>query len=181
MKGIVFVELVRMAESALGEDVVDEILDETELETDGAFSVVGNYPCRELLTIVEAIGARVKVPVEDLHEQFGQWMFARFVESYPVFFEGKTDGFDMLESIEDEVHVEVRKLYPEVELPSFTTERLSVDQFKMVYDSERPLQHFCKGMIQSCMEHFQQEVDLQMVDRSQGGRFTAEFTLQKAA
>ncbi|MDA5558858.1 heme NO-binding domain-containing protein [Shimia sp. MMG029] len=181
MKGIVFVELIRMAEAVLGEEVVDEILDEAVLETDGAFSAVGNYPCKELLTIVEAVGARTGVPVEALHVQFGHWMFDRFVDGYPAFFEGKTDGFHMLESIEDEVHVEVRKLYPEVELPRFDTERLPDGRFKMVYDSERPLHHFCKGLIESCMAHFNQAVHLDMRDYTANGRYTAEFLIQKAA
>jgi hypothetical protein len=181
MKGIVFVELIRMAEAALGEEVVDDILDEADLETDGAFSAVGNYPCRELLAIVDAVGARTGLPVEALHVQFGHWMFDRFVEGYPAFFEGKADGFHMLESIEDEVHVEVRKLYPEVELPRFATDRLPDGRFKMVYESERPLHHFCKGLIESCMAHFNQTVALDMTDSMEDGRYRAEFFLQKAA
>ena len=181
MKGIVFVELIRMAESVMGEDAVDEILDTAELESDGAFSAVGNYPCSELLTIVDAIGDRLDAPVEALQTKFGNWMFARFVEGYPAFFEGKTDGFEMLESIENEVHVEVRKLYPEVELPSFATERPDARSLKMVYTSERPLHHFCQGLIESCMAHFDQDITLKMTEKSDDTRFCAEFLIQKAA
>ncbi|GAA6181131.1 MULTISPECIES: heme NO-binding domain-containing protein [unclassified Shimia] len=181
MKGVVFVELVRMAESVMGEDAVDEILDSADLESDGAFSSVGNYPCSELLTLVDAIGERLNAPVEALHEKFGNWMFGRFVEGYPIFFEGKTDGFGMLESIENEVHVEVRKLYPDVELPTFATERIGTDTLKMVYSSERPLHHFCRGMVESCMAHFEQEFTLQMTERPDDTRFCAEFLITKAA
>lgn len=181
MKGVVFVELIRMAETALGEDAVDDILDSASLETDGAFSAVGNYPCKELLTIVEAVGERIGAPPETLHVQFGHWMFARFAEGYPSFFEGKSCGFEMLESIEDEVHVEVRKLYPEVELPTFGTERLGPDCLKMSYESERPLQHFCKGLIEACMAHFGSEITLEMTSSFQRNRHSAEFVIQRAA
>lgn len=181
MKGVVFVELIRMAETALGEDAVDDILDSASLETDGAFSAVGNYPCKELLTIVEAVGERIGAPPETLHVQFGHWMFARFAEGYPSFFEGKSCGFEMLESIEDEVHVEVRKLYPEVELPTFGTERLGPDCLKMIYESERPLQHFCKGLIEACMAHFGSEITLEMTSSFQRNRHSAEFVIQRAA
>lgn len=181
MKGIVFVELIRMAESVMGEEAVDDILDKVELENDGAFSAVGNYPCRELLQIVDAVGAELGAPVEALHKQFGHWMFGRFADGYPVFFEGKTDGFDMLESIENEVHVEVRKLYPEVELPTFATERLEDGRFKMVYSSERPLHHFCHGLIEACLQHFKHEASIQMTERKDGEKFCAEFLMQKAA
>ncbi|WP_299418613.1 heme NO-binding domain-containing protein [uncultured Shimia sp.] len=181
MKGIVFVELIRMAESVMGEEAVDDILDKVDLENDGAFSAVGNYPCRELLQIVDAVGAELGAPVEALQKQFGHWMFGRFVDGYPVFFEGKTDGFDMLESIENEVHVEVRKLYPEVELPTFATERLADGRFKMVYSSERPLHHFCHGLIEACLQHFKHVASIQMTERMDGEKFCAEFLMQKAA
>lgn len=181
MKGIVFVELIRMAESVMGEEAVDDILDKVDLESDGAFSAVGNYPCRELLKIVDAVGAELGAPSAALHRQFGHWMFGRFVDGYPVFFEGKKDGFDMLESIENEVHVEVRKLYPDVELPSFATERLENGRFKMVYSSERPLHHFCHGLIEACLQHFNEDASLEMTERTTGERFCAEFVMQKAA
>lgn len=181
MKGIVFVELIRMAESVMGEEAVDDILDKADLENDGAFSAVGNYPCRELLQIVDAVGAELGAPVEALHKQFGHWMFGRFVEGYPAFFEDKSDGFDMLESIESEVHVEVRKLYPEVELPTFATERLEGGRFKMVYTSERPLHHFCHGLIEACLQHFKHETSINMTEHRDGTKFCAEFVMQKAA
>ena len=180
MKGIVFVELIRMAESVMGETAVDDMLEKAELENDGAFTAVGNYPCRELLAIVDAVGAELGAPTDALHKQFGHWMFGRFADGYPVFFEGKTDGFDMLESIENEVHVEVRKLYPEVELPTFATERLADGQFKMVYSSERPLHHFCHGLIEACLQHFKHEAVIQMTERKDGDKFCAEFLMQKA-
>ncbi|HBB84658.1 MAG TPA: guanylate cyclase, partial [Sulfitobacter sp.] len=49
MKGTIFVELVNMAEEAFGEDVVDEVLENADLENGGAFTTVGNYPCSELI------------------------------------------------------------------------------------------------------------------------------------
>ncbi len=181
MKGIVFVELIRMAESVMGEEAVDRILDQANLANDGAFSAVGNYPCRELLTIVDAVGAQLGTPVEALQKQFGHWMFARFVEGYPVFFEGKADGFDMLESIENEVHVEVRKLYPEVELPRFATERVDPQSFRMIYSSERPLHHFCHGLIEACLAHFGHEATIEMVECHGDRGFCAEFSIIRAA
>ncbi|WP_270728202.1 heme NO-binding domain-containing protein [Shimia sp. Alg240-R146] len=181
MKGVVFVELIRMAESVMGEEAVDDILDKVNLESDGAFSSVGNYPCSELMTLVGAFGAHLNAPVEALQVQFGEWMFERFVEGYPAFFVGKHDGFDMLDSIENEVHVEVRKLYPEVELPTFATERPAEQQLKMVYSSERPLQHFCRGMVEACMTHFGHDFTVDMQEASENGRFRAEFLVQKVA
>ncbi|MGR3712995.1 MAG: heme NO-binding domain-containing protein [Shimia sp.] len=181
MKGVVFVELIRMAETVIGEEAVDDILDNLDLDSDGAFSSVGNYPCSELMKIVDAFGIYLDAPVEVLQVKFGNWMFERFVDGYPAFFENKTDGFDMLDSIENEVHVEVRKLYPEVELPTFATERPKEGQLKMVYSSERPLQHFCRGMLESCMTHFGHEFTVDMQESTSDGEYRAEFLVKMAA
>jgi len=181
MKGVVFVELLNMAESIAGEEAVDAILDECPLETGGAFTAVGNYPCSELMIMVQAFSEKLDAPISELQNKFGRWMFMRFAEGYPAFFVGKNDAFTMLESIEDEVHVEVRKLYPEVELPTFATERLDETTLKMVYCSERPLIDFCQGMIEACIEHFKEPANIDKIDHSSGAEFKADFKISMAA
>lgn len=181
MKGVVFVELLNMAESIAGEEAVDAILDECHLENGGAFTAVGNYPCSELMIIVQAFSEKLDAPVSELQNKFGRWMFMRFAEGYPAFFVGKDDAFTMLESIEDEVHVEVRKLYPEVELPTFATERLDETTLKMVYCSERPLIDFCQGMIEACIEHFKTPAQIHKTDHSSEAEFKADFKISLAA
>ena len=181
MKGVVFVELLSMAESVAGEDAVDEIIESLDLVSGGAYTSVGIYPCSELMTIVEAFSVALDAPVADLQRQFGSWMFRRFVDGYPVFFVGKSDAFTMLESIEKEVHVEVRKLYPEVELPSFDTRREADGSLIMSYRSERPLVDFCHGMISACVEHFKEEMSIECSKVAVEGKFAADFQIRHAA
>lgn len=181
MKGVVFVELIAMAESIAGEDKVDEILDDCDLESGGVFTSVGNYPCSELMKVVQAFSDALDAPVDLLQNKFGQWMFNKFVDGYPVFFNGKNDAFTMLESIENEVHVEVRKLYPEVELPTFETIRVADGEMKMIYASERPLVAFCEGMIEACLSHFGKPATIARREFENNGKFCAEFTITMAA
>ena len=160
LKGTIFVELVKMAESAFGEETVDMVLDKANLDNGGAFTTVGNYPCSELVKIVVAFSEHSGLSPEILQKKFGHWMMDHFVEAYPQFFKNKTDAFEMLESIEAEIHVEVRKLYPEAELPTFATERTTPNRLTMTYESPRPLSAFCHGMIEACLEHFDEEGDI---------------------
>lgn len=154
MKGIVFTELLEMAEAVVGEEAVDAILDRLDLGSGGAYTAVGNYPCSELFAIVEALGTVTGVPDADLQRQFGVWMHRRFVKSYPEFFQDKASALDMLDAIETEVHVEVRKLYPDAELPVFGTCRHGADRLEMTYRSDRPLVAFCHGLVEACVGHF---------------------------
>lgn len=154
MKGVVFVELLKMAEGAFGEDVVDNVLDKADLENNGAYTAVGNYSCNELIKIVDAFSEHSGLSEEVLQRKFGHWMLDFFGENYPDFFKGKTKSFEMLEAVDGEIHVEVRKLYPEAELPRFDTKRMSDTHMEMEYTSPRPLVGFCHGLIEACVERF---------------------------
>ena len=157
LKGIIFVELIKMAETTFGDDTVDMVLDKADLDNGGAFTTVGNYPCSELVKIVIAFSVHSGLSPKLLQKKFGHWMMAHFVVAYPQFFKDKVSAFAMLESIEAEIHVEVRKLYPEAELPTFSTEQTTPKHLKMIYESPRPLSAFCHGMIEACLEHFGEE------------------------
>jgi len=178
MKGMVFVELLGMAEDALGEEAVDSILDQLDLSTGGAYSSVGNYPCSELMRIVEAVSEVSGLPTDKLQRMFGNWIHGRFVKSYPAFFEDKENVLQMLDAIENEVHVEVRKLYPDAELPSFETEWRGDRAITMRYSSERPLAEFCHGMIEACAAHFGHPAEILVTDRSEEGRNRADFDIR---
>ena len=175
MKGMVFTGLLTMAERTIGEDAVDDILDEFPLSNGGAYTAVDNYPCAELVSIVVKISEVSGLPIADLQRAFGGWMKERFAAGYPQFFEDKSCALEMLEAIENEVHVEVRKLYPDAELPSFETERLGDGKLRMTYRSERPLVAFYHGLIESCVAHFGQSAEISVQDRTPEGRSEAAF------
>lgn len=160
MKGTIFVELVNMAEDAFGEEVVDQVLEKADLDNDGAFTAVGNYPCSELIKIVVAFSEHSGISAEKLQRMFGHWMMDHFVENYAEFFAGKNDSFSLLEAVDGEIHVEVKKLYPDAELPVFATERLGDDQLKLTYSSPRPLVEFCHGMVEACLQRYDQTAEI---------------------
>lgn len=65
---------------------------------------------------------------------FGHYKFNTFVKGYPVFFSDKNHAFEFLESIDNHIHVEERKLYPDAVLPSFESE-VNDKGMKMIYRS----------------------------------------------
>ncbi|WP_425098762.1 heme NO-binding domain-containing protein [Tropicibacter sp. S64] len=163
MKGFVFTELLAMAEEAIGEARVDAVLDRLALESDGAYTAVGNYPCGELMQIVEALSVETGLAGAELQRRFGHWVMQVFRERYGGFFEGKRSALEMLEAVEGEVHVEVRKLYPDAELPRFVTTRDGQGGVTMDYRSPRPLVPFCLGLIEACGAAFGTPLDIVQV------------------
>ncbi|QPM92259.1 heme NO-binding domain-containing protein [Pseudooceanicola algae] len=160
MKGVIFVELIKMAEGAFGEDTVDMVIEKADLDNDGAFTAVGNYPCSELVKIVMAFSDHSGLSPEVLQRKFGHWMLGFFVDNYPEFFADKDSAFALLESVDQEIHVEVKKLYPDADLPRFDTNRPGPGRLEMVYSSANRLDAFCHGLIEACMERFEEEGDV---------------------
>ena len=93
--------------------------------------------------------------VPDLLKFYGEHLFGRFVILYPQFFEnGRRTAFDFLEGVEDYIHVEVRKLYPNDQLPRFDVSRPDPGSMVMIYHSTRHLEDVAEGLIEGCLKHY---------------------------
>ncbi len=141
MKGIVFTEFLGFVRDRHGEDMVDDIIDVSDLPSGGAYTAVGTYHHGEMLALCSALAGRTGEPVSELVRLFGNRLSDTFARSHPAFFERAGNLFDFLESIEAHIHVEVRKLYPDAELPTFTVEARTPTRIVLLYRSPRRLGH----------------------------------------
>lgn len=181
MLGIVFSEFIEMVEEKFSEDTADQLLEvaEKSFASEGVYTAVGNYDHVEMLTLVGELAELTKMPVPDLVHAYGKHLFGRFNALYPIFFENINDSLEFLEGIESHIHTEVRKLYPEAELPEFVCRRPGENVLVMNYQSGRPLAMLAHGLIDGCIYHFQENVSVVRKDLP-GEAFTAaQFTLTK--
>ena len=178
MKGMIFTEFLEMVEQSYGLDTVEKIIETAAPESGGAYTSVGNYHHAELLRLANALAQSQEAELDALLRLFGEWVFLKlFVAHYADFFAGPNNVFEFLSGVESYVHVEVRKLYPEAELPSFQTWRESEDHLVMVYRSARPFAAFAHGLICGCVIHYGEKVDVSMRDISEGRGTDAQFDL----
>jgi len=73
--------------------------------------------------LVAALSRQSNTPPNELLEVFGHHLIGRLRVSFPHFFKAAPILFDFLQSIDRHIHVEVRRLYPDAELPEFRAER----------------------------------------------------------
>jgi len=139
MKGVVFTEFFDLVEESFSLEVADRIIQKSNLENDGAYTAVGIYDYCEMVSLVTHLGEETGLSVPDLLRTFGRHLFTRFHAGYPSFFEGVATAIEFLHKIENVIHVEVRKLYPDAELPTFEYEYVTPDEMHMVYRSAVPL------------------------------------------
>lgn len=178
MKGLVFAEFLEMVEAGHGVDMVDDLVEETDPPSGGAYTATGTYDHAELVAMVVALSRRTGTPVPDLVRAFGEHLFARFVALYPRFFDGIDDAYCFLESIHDVIHVEVLKLYPDATLPDFACVRHGPGRFEMIYRSSRHLEDLAHGLIAGCLTHFGESADISRTPNDDG---TVSFILERRA
>lgn len=160
MKGVVFTEYLDFVAKAYGDDMVDDVIADCCLPNDGAYTSVGTYPHTEMQAPVAALAQRTGRHGSDVLAQFGRLLFQQFVNQYPTFFQNRPCLFDFVESVEGYIHVEVRKLYPDAEFPSFRTHGRNNSTLEIDYRSCRPLAPLAEGLILGASDYFREPVSV---------------------
>jgi len=155
MKGVVFTEFLEMVEETFGYDTVDKIIEQSTLPSEGIYTATGTYDHAEIVQLVSNLSTLTDMEVSALLKAFGRYLFDTFYKNYPVFFKKCDSAFSFLESIDNHIHVEVRKLYPEATLPTFNTQ-VDDRQMTMEYRSERKMADLAEGLIEKSMEHWEE-------------------------
>jgi len=181
MKGIVFREFVDMVETTFSPDMMDELIDATAPASGGAYTSVGTYDYRELIDMVVELSARTGVAVPELVRTFGHHLARVFSTKFNDFFADCTSTVEFLKTIDDHIHVEVKKLYPAAELPRFTFDESDAACFRLTYRSVRPFSHLAFGLIEGCIAHYDEHLDIEMEDLSTDDETVARFSLRPAA
>jgi hypothetical protein len=134
-----------------------------------------------MVELVTGLSRETGIPPRDLVRSFGTHLFERFHAIFPRYFDGVGSAFDFLRQVEEYIHVEVRKLYPDAELPSFVHDTPAPDRFVLVYRSSRPFAVLAEGLIRGCIAHFGEPIELAVEDLSDGKGTAARFVLSRQA
>ena len=160
MKGRVFTELFAHVEHQYGADMLDDIIDAAKLPHDGSYTSTGSYPFDEMVSLIKALVAATGKDLPTVLQSFGTHCFESWVSYAPQYFSRGRNLFDILEGIDEFHEVEVRKLYPDAELPSFVPETRDTHVLVLGYYSCKPLAPLAIGVIRGAAAHVGQSVAL---------------------
>ena len=165
MKGIVFTEFLELVEDKFGLEMVDTIIENSNLESNGVYTAVGTYSFSEMLQLLQNLSGNTGISIDDLLLVYAEHFFSVLKKNYPQLIDNYKDPIEMLSSIEIHIHVEVRKIYPDAELPSFQVLEKSKKSLVMIYKSSRAMHHFGLGLMNKTFEHFNATatIDLQKI------------------
>jgi hypothetical protein len=180
MKGVVFTEFLELVEDKFSLEIADRIITQSDLPSGGAYTSVGTYDYTEIVQLVVNLSKETQIPVPDLIKVFGQHLAQRFYAGFPMFFEQAPDVFDFLKNVDDYIHVEVKKLYPDAQLPMIACEVIDPKQLILTYSSARPFGDLAEGLIDGVIQIYKEPVNVQRENVStEEGNNIVRFTLNK--
>ena len=181
MLGLVFTEFVELVEDKFSPEIADAVIDEVAAPHGGAYTAVGYYPHEEMMTMVGSLSRQTGVPAPDLVRTFGGHLLHRFAAVHGDMFARHGNLFDFVASVHDEIHVEVRKLYDQAALPSFTVLSRDDRELRLLYQSPRAMEQLAQGLLEQAAVHYGEPCDIRHAphDGPQGAGVL--FTLVKRA
>ena len=178
MKGIVFTEFLDMIDQTFSPDLCEEMVLSCDLPSGGAYTSVGTYDHKELITMVVQLSKMTNIEVPDLVHAFGQHLFRVFVKDFPIEIDMAEELFAFLDSVENVIHVEVRKLYPDASIPSLICHAVGPDSLQVDYKSRCPFSTLAEGLITESSKHFKTPIELKILSKSEAGD-EASFLVKK--
>ncbi|QGM44466.1 heme NO-binding domain-containing protein [Methylocystis heyeri] len=157
MKGIVFTEFLEFVGSSRGEDFVDDMIAEAGL-AESAYTSVGTYDFNELSRLLGAYCSLTGESSSRALNGLGRHLCGVFQKKFPEVFGSCGGLLDFLRSVDGHIHVEVRKLYADAELPRFEEIESGPKQLVLDYISCRPLADLAIGLIEGASEYYREKV-----------------------
>ncbi|TCI92622.1 heme NO-binding domain-containing protein [Tenacibaculum sp. M341] len=160
MKGIVFTEFLDLVEQKFGLETVQQIIDQSDLESNGVYTSVGTYKFTEMVSLLTNLSDITKIAPNDLLKVYGTHFFKALADNYGSILNTYKSPLELLASVDEHIHVEVRKLYPDAELPRFEITEQKDNKLTMIYYSSRALYAFAHGLMEKSFEHYNQDSEI---------------------
>ena len=159
MKGIVFNIFSDLVVEKFGMQMLNDIIADVKPESGGIYTSINTYDDQEMFHLVGALSVRTKIAINDLIHVYGEYMFPLLAKKHHDFVAGHNDVFSLLKTLNDVIHVQVLKLYPDAVVPDIQCEH-SVeqipDQMILSYTSPRKLCALAEGLITGAATYFNQ-------------------------
>jgi len=177
MLGMIFTELLELVENKYGYEVVDQLLANDQLPSQGIYTAIGSYDHSELLVLVNQLSEIVDTPVRQLVSEFGLEIFVNLIDSHPQILANIDGSFDLLSKIDSYIHLEVAKLYPTARLPQFSFTKIDDNHIQLHYRSTRPFASFAEGLLLGCARFFNEKFTINRIAQASNSESDVIFDI----
>ena len=163
MKGVIFNVVEETISELFDADTWDDLLDDAEL--DGAYTALGDYADTELLAIVGAACRATGMSAEEVLRTVGHHALPKLAARVPDATSGAPDALSFIRKVNDIIHPEVLKIYPDSIPPAFDFEE-HADGLVVQYRSARNLPALAAGLLSGVSLLFDEEITVQSLPAS---------------
>lgn len=179
MKGVVFNIFEAFVCEGWGEEAYETLLDACPLHTrSGTFIGPETYDDADMVLLVNTACEHFGVTGPNAMRTFGHFMLPELIGKYPSFVESHDNAKSFLQSVEDVIHVEVRKLFKGAVTPSFHYRDPAPDQLVIQYSSPRKMCHLMEGLLEGVGDHFDTIIHQRQTQCMHDGAATCDFNLK---
>lgn len=164
MKGFIFTNFLDFVEKSNGLEMVDQMLGECDLASEGVYSAFNSYEFDELVTLLTYVSKKTDISPQILLESFGRFVFPYLIGKHSYIIEKYSNAIDLIAGIENHIHIEVKKLYEDAELPTFNVVDKKEDSLTIIYTSTRGLTYFAIGLMKETLQFFKVKGTIDMVE-----------------
>jgi len=178
MKGVIFNLLESFISEGWGADVYEEIFSACPLHTKEPFVGPGTYPDADLLAIVAKTCERLGVSPADALHAFGKFCFPKLAARVPQLLAGHTHPKTFLKSIDNVIHVEVKKLFKDAVTPRITYVDPGPGKIVLRYESRRQVCALMTGLLAGSGDYFSTPLSWHETQCTHTGADACEFLVE---
>lgn len=168
MKGVIFNVVQDVVEENFGLDFWDDAVDLAGIS--GSYTSLGSYDDAEMMALVGAIAELARVSQADVLVLAGRAGFAGLASRHAELLSGLGGWREVLDRLDGIIHPEVRKIYPDSDVPSFDASGTSGGgPVHLLYESKRNLCRLAEGLVLGLGDWFETELDVSHVSCAHRG------------
>ncbi len=158
MKGVLFNVVEDVVTEAMSAEAWDDVVDDSGVS--GSYTSLGTYPDEELSQIVHATARAAGLSDAETLQLSGRLGFKHLVRRAPQLLDGLDGWRAVIKSLDDIIHPEVRKIYPDADVPGFAATD-DGDALVVIYTSKRGLCSLADGLIVGAGEWFEKKLSVE--------------------
>ena len=154
MKGMIFLLFNEFVVETYGFGIWEDMLANIQPVSEGIYTAGATYADREFMALLSDLTDKLDLVCQDILIAFGRYMFPKLAAKYSFFLKDHDCLKTFLLTVDRIIHVEVKKLDPEAQLPELTYQEPSENQLIIYYRSERRLCYLAEGLIEGAARYF---------------------------
>jgi predicted hydrocarbon binding protein len=160
MQGSIYTSFSEMIIEKMGMSVWNDLLAKVSPASEGVYTNGMQYDDSEIMSLVSALSEMTKIDVATLVRTFGEYLFIHLYNNSPANLSHIDNLKDFLIYIDNVIHKEVLRVYPQAYLPKFDFKEIPNNDLVMYYQSKRKLCYLSEGLILSASKHFNQPITI---------------------